>query len=521
MKSFHNQGNSLTGRVRLTALVLAAFAGAAVMVVELGVARILTPVFGGSISVWAIVIATTMLALAAGYAFGGYRADRTGGMVVACRAAVIGALFCALLPFARLPLIAHTIDLATLTGAAITAIVLISPPLFFLSQVSPALIRGLTATAGGGHVGVTAGGIYAVSTVGSLLGTLAAVWLFLYFPLMTGFIATAMLVLIPVVMLRPRSGAAALLVSILLAGLAATANSGLVTGVDRFGRTYTLLDKRESPYGEIRVAALGSAYRFMIVNGYDQGGINLYSGKSAYNFTRAMIDLGDFYAESPSDALVIGLGPGFIAGRLRKAGKRVDAVEIDAEVARLARAYFGYKGDVTIDDGRRFLQRSDHSWDLIIVDAFAGGNPPWQLYTREAFALYRRHLNHGGVVVLNFIGSHLDPGQRGALEAVVATAREVFTTVDAYPNPWEPDDAPTRNIFLAAAMQPRAEMIHPGDAGEAKSFTEALARSQPVNVAGGRILTDGSAPLEPLVRRTAELLRNRVRDFIPVDLLIR
>ena len=47
------------GWTRIAAILLAAFSGAAVMVVELGVARILTPVFGGSISVWAIVIATT------------------------------------------------------------------------------------------------------------------------------------------------------------------------------------------------------------------------------------------------------------------------------------------------------------------------------------------------------------------------------------------------------------------------------------------------------------------------------
>ena len=65
--------------LKFTGLALAMVAGAAVMVVELGVARVLTPVFGGSITVWAIVIATTMLALAMGYAVGGYLADRFGG----------------------------------------------------------------------------------------------------------------------------------------------------------------------------------------------------------------------------------------------------------------------------------------------------------------------------------------------------------------------------------------------------------------------------------------------------------
>ena len=41
-----------------------------------------------------------------------------------------------------------------------------------------------------------------------------------------------------------------------------------------------------------------------------------------------------------------------------------------------------------------------------VVDAFLGGQPPWQLFTREAFALYRNHLRQGGAVVFNLIGSH-------------------------------------------------------------------------------------------------------------------
>jgi hypothetical protein len=143
-----------------------------------------------------------MLALAAGYAFGGYRADRSGGLVVASRTAVVGALLCAVIPLVRLPLIEATIGLSTLFGATVVALVLIAPALFFLSQVSPALIRGL-ASDGVAHVGVTAGGIYAISTLGSLIGTLAAVWLFLYLPLLAGFVGTAVLVVLPVLLLRP------------------------------------------------------------------------------------------------------------------------------------------------------------------------------------------------------------------------------------------------------------------------------------------------------------------------------
>jgi spermidine synthase len=493
------------------------------MVVELGVARVLTPIFGGSISVWAIVIATTMLALAAGYAFGGYRADRIGGLVVANRAAVIGALLCAAIPLVRLPLIEATIGLSTLYGATVVAIVLIAPTLFFLSQVSPALIRGL-ADDGATHVGVTAGGIYAISTIGSLFGTLAAVWLFLYLPLLTGFVATAVLVVLPVMLLRPvaASVGAALVGTVALLVLSFDYAAGISARYPAEADGYRLLDTRHSPYGELRVIEHEERTRYMVVNGFDQGGILLATGESAYNFDDALVGLGHMYAANRDSVLLIGLGPGVIATALEKSGLQVDAVEIDAEVVRAARDYFGYRGDVIVDDGRRFLQRTSDTWDVIFVDAFAGGSPPWQLYTREAFALYRGHLNPGGVVVLNFIGSHLDPAQRPALEAVVTTARQEFSAVDVYPSPWESDDYPTRNIFIATANAP----LDPGRREEGDPFavetlSAAIARTRPIEVAEGRVLTDDSAPLEPLVRRTTEILRNRIREYIPTGLLIR
>ena len=492
------------------------------MVVELGVARVLTPVFGGSISVWAIVIATTMLALAAGYAYGGYRADRGGGMVVAGRAAVIGALLCAAIPLIRLPLIEATIELSTLAGAATVALVLIAPSLFFLSQVSPALIRGL-ASDGVTHVGVTAGGIYAVSTLGSLFGTLAAVWLFLYLPLASGFLATAVLVALPVLLLRPVAAGTALAGMAVLLALAAGPLVKLSAGEAVHEQGFSLLETRYSPYGELRVIEQQDRVRYMVVNGFDQGGIFLFSGESAYNFDDGLVGLADMYATAPADrVLLIGLGPGVIANTLADRGLQVDVVEIDAEVYRTARDYFGYGGEVIVDDGRRFLRRTQETWDIIIVDAFAGGSPPWQLYTREAFVLYQTHLDTGGVVVLNFIGSHLDPGQRPALEAVVSTARQVFTTVDVYPSPWEAVDYPTRNIFIAAAAAPLpAGRRERGDPFEADTLSAALARTLPVEVGAGRVLRDDSAPLEPLVRRTTEILRNRVREYLPVSLLIR
>jgi spermidine synthase len=113
---------------------------------------------------------------------------------------------------------------------------------------------------------------------------------------------------------------------------------------------------------------------------------------------------------------------------------------LDSAVVQMARRHFGFDGNATVADGRRYLQQSRAKWDLILVDAFLGGNRPWQLFTREAFALYRSHLRQGGAVVLNLIGSHLDPAQRPALAAVAAAAEAEFTHVEVYPDPWVEDE---------------------------------------------------------------------------------
>jgi MFS family permease len=272
------------------ALALASVAGAAVMVIELGVARILTPVFGGSISVWGIVIATTMLALAAGYAVGGHWADRYGGLVVAQGAAAVGALLCAAIPWVRVPLIEATIDLSTLGGAMAAATVLIAPPLFFLSQISPALIRGLS-TADVSHLGGTAGGIYALSTVGSLLGTLGAVWVFLYAPLAAGFVGSALLLVLPLLFLGPKTGLAVAVIVACMLAIGFSQEGESVSGFNAQGHFCTLVAKRQSAYGEIRIIEQVDRYRHMVVNGADQGGIKLPSGDSADTFDKGLIGL--------------------------------------------------------------------------------------------------------------------------------------------------------------------------------------------------------------------------------------
>jgi spermidine synthase len=115
------------------------------------------------------------------------------------------------------------------------------------------------------------------------------------------------------------------------------------------------------------------------------------------------------------DVAAIGLGSGALAC-YRKPGERWTFFEIDGAVEKIARdtRYFHYLSDcgatkVILGDGRLSLKASrDHSYDLIIVDAFSSDSIPMHLLTREALRLYLSKLKSRGVILFDISNEYLD-----------------------------------------------------------------------------------------------------------------
>jgi spermidine synthase len=111
----------------------------------------------------------------------------------------------------------------------------------------------------------------------------------------------------------------------------------------------------------------------------------------------------------------------------------IESTEIDAEVVRLARRWFGIRPDertpVYTEEGRSFLARQPEAvvYDSILVDCFTGsGQHPYALSTREFYDLARSHLAPAGVLVTNLDAS--DP----MFEQKVATIQASFAHVWRY-----------------------------------------------------------------------------------------
>jgi len=111
---------------------------------------------------------------------------------------------------------------------------------------------------------------------------------------------------------------------------------------------------------------------------------------------------------------------------------KVDVVEVDPEVVETAKKYFDVKEDprlqIFVEDGRRYLSRTDKVYDLIVLDAYSKTYVPFHLMTLEFFELVDMHLNSEGVVVLNMISS-LIGDTSNLLRAEYKTVRLVLPQV--------------------------------------------------------------------------------------------
>jgi len=113
---------------------------------------------------------------------------------------------------------------------------------------------------------------------------------------------------------------------------------------------------------------------------------------------------------------ILGLGCGTLAA-YGKAGDTIRIYEINPTVLDIARREFTYLSDtpakveVSLGDGRLSLDSEpNQQFDILVMDAFSGDSVPVHLVTKEAFAIYFRHLKPGGILAVNVTNSYLDLG---------------------------------------------------------------------------------------------------------------
>lgn len=157
---------------------MAFISGACVMTIEMLGARILSPYFGGSLSVWGSIITIFMLALSVGYLIGGRLSSRSPNPVTyACF--FIGAAVFSLPVILLADAIMEPIFLTIIDpryGSLVASVLLFFIPTAILGMISPYSVRLMVSSEE--DSGRMAGLLFFVSTVGSALGTLGTSFYF-------------------------------------------------------------------------------------------------------------------------------------------------------------------------------------------------------------------------------------------------------------------------------------------------------------------------------------------------------
>ncbi len=343
-------------------------------------------------------------------------------------------------------------------GALIGVIFLLSVPMILLGCVSPFAIR-LQARAVE-SAGNTAGAIYALSTIGSILGTFLPV-----------------LVLIPAIGTRNTF----LLLSLVLTGASVLALAlarerrawfyavlllvvVILTvvqprGAVRAAEGGELVYETESAYNYIQVVQSGEN-RYLVLN-EGHAVHSIYSPSSLLThgpwdyFLIAPYFNKDYNMSEVRRIALIGLAAGTVARQYTEVYGPIpiDGVEIDPAIVAVGRDYFGMTQpnlNAIVQDGRYFMRTSDQTYDVIGVDAYRQPYIPAQLTTREFFTEARDHLTERGVVMINAGRTETD---FRLVNVLASTMKSVFPNVYIVDIPYQAGYT-LRNSLIVATRQP-------------------------------------------------------------------
>lgn len=445
-------------------LFIAVFvSGMTSLAMEMAASRLLGNYFGSSNLVWASIIGLILIYLTAGYFLGGTWADRSPNYPTFYRILAWAAFATGLVPLAARPVLRVAADafdqlqMGVLFGSFTSVMILFVIPVVLLGTASPFAIR--LAIQDAGQAGRVSGQIYAISTLGSFIGTFLPVLVLI--PLIgtyRTFLAFAgLLLVIALIGLYRSAGTRALAVyawmPVVLAILAVIGTQG--TDKDTKGLIY----ETESGYNYIQVLKDNGYHLLRLNDGqgvhsiYNPDVLN-YQGPWEQVLVAPFFNKPDVDLNQVKSMAIVGLAAGTTARQATAVYGpiSIDGFEIDPKIVEVGQKYFAMTEpnlNVIVQDGRVGLEHSPRKYDVISVDAYRPPYIPPHMVTKEFFAIVRDHLTPNGVMVIN-VGR--GPKDRRLIEALSSTILTVFPSVHVM------DIPETFNSIIFATMQPTDPM---------------------------------------------------------------
>jgi len=387
--------------------------------------RILTIHSSNAIYSFSIMLTIFLAGLALGSWIAARRVDRGDRLVSAfglLELAIGLSAILFLLIFAKLPTISLKVREALGPGRApfsavvfeyVIALVTIFVPTLLIGAVFPVVSKVCARSTG--HIGRAIGDIYALNTLGTILGSFMAGFVLIpplglqssviLLAMINLFIGSAALLFDPQAEARLQYGSIAL--SVILAAVAISSlPQGMYLGF-REGPGEHLIFYKEGIDSTVAVFYVKDKdFKVSFVNGR----MEVPTDKLSMQTFHLLGHLPLLLHPDPQEVLVLSFGNGIVSGSIARHEEvqRIDAVDLSSEMIEASRKYVEENNNVLddprlhiiIEDARNYLLRTDKRYDVITADATHPMNScSWALFTRQFYQLNKEHLEPGGIMI--------------------------------------------------------------------------------------------------------------------------
>lgn len=445
------------------------------MILELVASRVLSPYFGVSNIVWTSIIGIILLSNSVGNYLGGKLADKNNNEKRLKNVLVAASISTMIIPYIQRYILEHVSVAVTdiKLASIITTIILFFIPSLFIGMVTPIILKLELDSIN--TVGKKSGKITAISTIGGIFGTFLGGFVLIptigsseiLFVLAIVLITIALFIDFRIKGIRFPIIIITITLSIISICVFSYKNSlignkilegsmhNFVSYDTQYGRVVIYNSKKNNE--NVRILNIDSGYESVTYTEEDKINELALEYSEYYNLMfDANIEI--------NDVLLIGGGgysyPKYYISHYPE--KKMDVVEIDEDITKIAKKYFyldkliedydlenNKRLNFITDDGRIFLNKNTKKYDAILNDAFSGNTPAKTLTTIECIQNIKKSLNENGLYLSNII-SALEGDDSKFIKAEVATLKQVFKNV--YVFRCYPDDdinLPENNMVIA------------------------------------------------------------------------
>lgn len=498
-------------------LILAFLEGGLVMLLELVIPHVLVPVLGNSVEVWAKLILLSVGGLAIGYLIGAKMSQQFSK----------NKLYFLILTAFLFELLSYFIIMGSnkkqLFGdevftAYTIAIFGLFLPTVTLASTTPLIISGTSSNLN------STGLVFSFSTMGGI-----------FFTFLTGFFIIPEFGLVKTIQLF----LVFISIMLLIIGwnnknriLSSLSYSSLIISflfiyfrnpsIDT--KNIQVLEMKEGLNGQLIVTENKIndtiSERTLFINRMGQTWLRIFNGQtvaSIWSYPTIIKSIASYYGKKKSSALVLGLGGGIVPLFLSDKSQlnySIDAVELDKDVASFARDYFFLNYDVNVieDDARRFLNKNEKKYDLIVMDIFNGEIAPSHVLSVEAMEQVKKSLSQRGFIVINFNGQISNDAGVSA-RSLLKTLRFSGFKVEILPT-YEQGERNRNNLFIAS-LKPldfkniNIPILYIDKKNKLKEYEirKNLIDQKGLNLSNARIISDNFPLMEQLNQKAARQWR--------------